>query len=100
MACDEFVHDARKAKLVGVADENGGGVAVQRSTIPAGLTAISAVAYTRIRLHFANGAFSSQLQASSCTSGRLAQLVRAPALQAGGPRFESETAHQHLISNP
>src|SRR5260370_39963572 len=28
--------------------------------------------------------------------GRLAQLVRAPALQAGGPRFEPATAH-HLI---
>jgi hypothetical protein len=28
MACDEFVHHARKAKLVGVADENGEGVAV------------------------------------------------------------------------
>jgi hypothetical protein len=28
--------------------------------------------------------------------GRLAQLVRAPALQAGGRRFESCTAH-HLI---
>jgi len=27
MACDEFVHYARKAKLVGVADENGEGVA-------------------------------------------------------------------------
>jgi len=27
MACDEFVHHARKAKLVGVADENGEGVA-------------------------------------------------------------------------
>src|SRR5262249_19508096 len=27
------------------------------------------------------------------TPGRLAQLVRAPALQAGGPRFESVTAH-------
>jgi hypothetical protein len=26
--------------------------------------------------------------------GRLAQLVRAPALQAGGPRFEPATAHQ------
>src|SRR5262249_12507410 len=31
------------------------------------------------------------------THGRLAQLVRAPALQAGGPRFESVTAH-HLRS--
>src|SRR5579859_3380653 len=31
-------------------------------------------------------------------SGRLAQLVRAPALQAGGPRFESATAH-HLESS-
>src|SRR5258708_3072466 len=31
-------------------------------------------------------------------SGRLAQLVRAPALQAGGPRFESATAHQDLKS--
>ena len=28
MACDEFVHHTRKAKLVGVADENGEGVAV------------------------------------------------------------------------
>ena len=27
--------------------------------------------------------------------GRLAQLVRAPALQAGGRRFESCTAHQN-----
>ncbi len=27
------------------------------------------------------------------TYGRLAQLVRAPALQAGGPRFEPATAH-------
>src|SRR3954447_1934061 len=26
-------------------------------------------------------------------NGRLAQLVRAPALQAGGPRFKSGTAH-------
>ncbi len=29
--------------------------------------------------------------------GRLAQLVRAPALQAGGRRFESCTAHQSGI---
>ena len=28
-----------------------------------------------------------------CAHGRLAQLVRAPALQAGGPRFESVIAH-------
>jgi hypothetical protein len=27
------------------------------------------------------------------TEGRLAQLVRAPALQAGGPRFEPASAH-------
>ena len=27
-------------------------------------------------------------------AGGLAQLVRAPALHAGGPRFESGTAHQ------
>ncbi|MCU1271456.1 MAG: hypothetical protein JWN74_2750 [Acidobacteriaceae bacterium] len=32
--------------------------------------------------------------ASSPQPGRLAQLVRAPALQAGGRRFESCTAHQ------
>src|SRR5581483_950900 len=32
----------------------------------------------------------------ACTGiGRLAQLVRAPALQAGGRRFESCTAHQY-----
>jgi hypothetical protein len=34
-------------------------------------------------------------------SGRLAQLVRAPALQAGGRRFESCTAHQiHSVISP
>ena len=33
--------------------------------------------------------------------GRLAQLVRAPALQAGGRRFESCTAHhRHFVRNP
>ena len=33
--------------------------------------------------------------------GRLAQLVRAPALQAGGRRFESCTAHQrHFVLDP
>ena len=40
------------------------------------------------------------LRAASCTMGccgRLAQLVRAPALQAGGRRFEPCTAH-HLVS--
>jgi len=36
-----------------------------------------------------NGAVS-----ASARSGRLAQLVRAPALQAGGRRFEPCTAHQ------
>ena len=34
----------------------------------------------------------------SC-QGRLAQLVRAPALQAGGPRFEPATAH-HSTQTP
>ena len=32
--------------------------------------------------------------------GRLAQLVRAPARQAGGRRFESNTAHHGGISAP
>jgi hypothetical protein len=32
--------------------------------------------------------------------GRLAQLVRAPALQAGGPRFEPATAHHKNHSAP
>ena len=31
--------------------------------------------------------------AKRATRGRLAQLVRAPALHAGGQRFESSTAH-------
>jgi hypothetical protein len=31
--------------------------------------------------------------------GRLAQLVRAPALQAGGPRFEPAIAHHSLREN-
>ena len=31
--------------------------------------------------------------------GRLAQLVRAPALQAGGHRFESYIAHHFLCRN-
>jgi hypothetical protein len=43
---------------------------------------------------FAGGGDESAL--ASAPSGRLAQLVRAPALQAGGRRFESCTAH-HLI---
>ena len=33
-----------------------------------------------------------------CPYGRLAQLVRAPALHAGGRRFESCTAH-HFLPN-
>ena len=34
-------------------------------------------------------------------SGRLAQLVRAPALQAGSPGFESLTAHHpSMLRNP
>ena len=33
------------------------------------------------------------LQTAQAFRGRLAQLVRAPALQAGGRRFESCTAH-------
>ena len=33
---------------------------------------------------------------SSGDYGRLAQLVRAPALQAGGHRFESYSAHHNL----
>ena len=35
----------------------------------------------------------------STTFGRLAQLVRAPALQAGGHRFESYIAHHLLCRN-
>ena len=35
---------------------------------------------------------------SSGVNGRLAQLVRAPALQAGGHRFESYSAHHFFIS--
>ena len=31
-------------------------------------------------------------------SGRLAQLVRAPALQAGGRRFESYIAHHYFFA--
>ena len=34
---------------------------------------------------------------TSSVNGRLAQLVRAPALQAGGHRFESYIAH-HLFA--
>src|SRR5271168_4774715 len=39
----------------------------------------------------------SETQHHSRQSGRLAQLVRAPALQAGGRRFEPCTAHQSSI---
>ncbi len=35
----------------------------------------------------------------STTFGRLAQLVRAPALQAGGHRFESYIAHHLFCRN-
>jgi hypothetical protein len=38
----------------------------------------------------------SGLESEKPCSGRLAQLVRAPALQAGGRRFESCTAHQRF----
>jgi hypothetical protein len=31
-------------------------------------------------------------------NGRIAQLVRAPALQAGGPKFESWYAHHSFLS--
>ena len=34
---------------------------------------------------------------SSGVNGRLAQLVRAPALQAGGHRFESYSAHHFIL---
>ena len=38
----------------------------------------------------------SNLESTAKHEGRLAQLVRAPALQAGGPEFESRTAHQYF----
>ena len=40
----------------------------------------------------------SGLESMKPSSGRLAQLVRAPALQAGGRRFESCTAHHRFQS--
>src|SRR5437763_17070964 len=53
----------------------------------------SAHVYSKLRCR---SSFTKLLQRSALGSeGRLAQLVRAPALQAGGRRFESCTAH-HL----
>ena len=40
------------------------------------------------------------LKSTQYSDGRLAQLVRAPALQAGGPRFEPATAHQPMTLCP
>src|SRR5579859_5755261 len=40
------------------------------------------------------------LQSRGSYEGRLAQLVRAPALQAGGRRFESCTAHHLTFCTP
>src|ERR1700733_11130806 len=45
------------------------------------------------------GEFGSGLESRRVIVGRLAQLVRAPALQAGGPRFDPATAH-HLHRVP
>ena len=69
------------------------------------LTVFSHVAYTRndaVRTSFGesprHGVALSELKGVGLANirGRLAQLVRAPALQAGGRRFESCTAHQVL----
>jgi hypothetical protein len=63
------------------------------------LTVFSALAYTREGAVRADAPQSGSdrcgLLAARRYEGRLAQLVRAPALQAGGRRFESCTAH-HL----
>jgi hypothetical protein len=48
---------------------------------------------THSGLRILGSKFSSQDSRSQFAKGRLAQLVRAPALQAGGRRFESCTAH-------
>src|SRR5580692_9031386 len=44
--------------------------------------------------HLSSSVSSNPIAVAFCFRGRLAQLVRAPALQAGGRRFESCTAHQ------
>jgi hypothetical protein len=56
---------------------------------------ISIFAYTRSSVPYACSGRSilSARHSSPKPEGRLAQLVRAPALQAGGRRFESCTAH-------
>ena len=41
--------------------------------------------------------FKLELQSSGINYGALAQLARAPALQAGGPGFESLTLHQYIM---
>jgi hypothetical protein len=62
-----------------------------------GLTGFFAVPYTQIEARFADSPPSSfdwnESLIARKYNGRLAQLVRAPALQAGGRRFESCTAH-------
>src|ERR1700731_415536 len=66
------------------------------------LTVFSRLTYTRESAVRADAPPSSSNQRAGPVArryqGRLAQLVRAPALQAGGRRFESCTAHhKHLI---
>ena len=46
-----------------------------------------------------SGTMSSDLHGRSFLLGALAQLARAPALQAGGPGFESPTLHQVYFEN-
>ena len=62
-----------------------------------GLTAFSRLPYTQQYAPHAQPLDPVSHHATFCRAklrGRLAQLVRAPALQAGGRRFESCTAHQ------
>ena len=55
---------------------------------------ISIFAYTRSSVPYACSSLDSvSAHSSPKPEGRLAQLVRAPALQAGGRRFEPCTAH-------
>src|SRR5580704_541249 len=121
MSLDDGAIDAcSKAKIIGVDDQTAHGVSLagvkscSRIVVTgisevevAGLTDFLRLAYTRCWVLRAGCPLFRPARRWFCQTrivwprqryeGRLAQLVRAPALQAGGRRFESCTAHQSGI---
>src|SRR5580700_2540464 len=79
MSLDNGAIDARgEAKVIGIDDQS-----PHRASLAGGSRATEGLRYV--------------IMVDRLRRGRLAQLVRAPALQAGGRRFESCTAHHSTL---